>query len=378
MKKVLIVGFGDYDQKLYPHLYEVIEYFKEKCDLTYYGFDRRGNELYELENVIKKLFKLKIRYILLFFKKIKENINILKKINKLKKEAKKIKYDVVIAIDHRSLNYLGKIYKNKTRLVFWSFDIIYYDENRYSSFLIKKMIKNNKKNIQYFDLIVVQDKERGFFIDSLLTCSNIKKIYLPVALKEDEFSIKIAEIKRNKEIKDIPPVIIQMGGYTGRGSLDLLSQVRGKNLSIIIKGRADNATFNYIDSDLILKKQVEIKEMSNDFISMRKDISIADIGFIAYKVRDINHLFIEKASGQLVEFIKMGIPVISCFADRLNDFINDNKIGVGLSNIDGFSNAVEEIIKKYSFFSMNSRNMFLNNFNLYNMIKELEKNLLLV
>ncbi len=367
-KNILIIGFEEYSENMYPHLYEVVTLLRESYEVTYYGFDTRGLELYTLENTLRQLFPigfLKKNNVRNVLQAIWQVVVLMRNICKLKKDSRINTYDAVVAIDHRSLNYVKEIFANKSKLIFWSLDIIYYDEPRYKSFLIRRMIRSNLKSIKYYDLIIVQDENRSHLLNSLLGSYRIKRTFLPVSLRDDLFSKNISKVKEKIIfIKDDSLVIMQLGGFEQRGSYELIDEIKKDiQLKLIIKGSFDPKLAQYVNDDLRLKDRVQFAGFDS-LPEMRKCLAQADIGYLSYKVMDFNHFFITNASGQLVEFIRFGIPIISNLPQTLNNFVNERQIGIGLSDMEDFNQAVLTIKNNYSLYSYNCRRLYEDFYNL--------------
>ena len=81
---------------------------------------------------------------------------------------------------------------------------------------------------------------------------------------------------------------------------------------------------------------------------MREIISRADIGIIACKQKDLNHYFFSRASGQLVEFSRLGIPVVVLDMEELGEFVDRNKCGLSISNVSQLDCAIQQIVQDYS------------------------------
>ncbi|NJR73618.1 MAG: glycosyltransferase family 4 protein [Scytonema sp. CRU_2_7] len=82
-------------------------------------------------------------------------------------------------------------------------------------------------------------------------------------------------------------------------------------------------------------------------------IQQCDIGFINYAIEDLNHFYTSNASGQFVEFLRCGKPVIVQGKTNLQQYVEEEKIGVSIIKIDELASAIHKITSNYSEYSSN-------------------------
>lgn len=356
MKKVLVIGFNPYDERMYPHVYDVLRTIENYCDLIYFGEDDRGRTLFRLGETPLPLFRprlwrgLGVR-ILTYYRKI---IGIQNKIKKLFDKD----IDIVIAIDHSALHYASKYLKENTRLVFWSLDIIAQDHPWMVSFLIRKLISENRKEIKKCDLIIIQDHHRAAVLDSILNSHNINKLYLPVSLSSDLFFETEAE-RRSSQVLHEHITLMQLGSIApGRNSHRIIDafQKMPDNIFLILKGNTSDEIRTLTGKTV--RKPILHPGRSETFREMREIVNQADIGIIACEMKDINNYFFSMASGQLVEYLRLGIPVIVLDMMELGEFVDRNKCGLSIAHESQLEDAIHQIVKNHDSFSRDAYSTF--------------------
>jgi len=274
MKKIIVIGFDVYNEKMYPHLYDILKKLEENFELTYIGEDDRGLNLARISayinialqeiknklekfNFIKKKKSYESHYPVNTYKiNLKDPRAILGEIyrgykllinsfiknysirNNIKDLLSNNPPDIVIAIDSTALNCAAKFSKKNTKLIFWSHDYIPPDSKWYRYFLIRRLVKKNIKAIQKCSLIITQDSNRGAILDSIFHSHSIKKFFLPVSLKDDDFAREISNKKNDDFLKE-KTIIMQISIYFERGS-DLLIEAFQKlnsNVELHLQGK---------------------------------------------------------------------------------------------------------------------------------------------
>ena len=255
----------------------------------------------------------------------------------------KQKISAIVAIDHNALNWAANYANNDTKLVFWSHDFILTDHTWNRSYLIRKMLESNRKNIKKYKLIIVQCPDRGKELDSILLSQEIKKFYLPVSLKNDEFSRKISlEKAQNQPCKKINIMSITIS--EGRMSDLLLNAYQDMDASIVLHfhGSISRTILDMVKNS---QRNPEIHSLQDSFSKMRKIISSMDIGYLSYSVECTNDHLISKASGQMVEFLRFGIPIIAFGPSNLGEYVEKTKAGIHIHHIKDLRNAINVIME---------------------------------
>ena len=361
-KNVLVIGFQKHNQKMYPHTFDILSLLNKNFNVTYSDNDDRGNNLCKLGYYFHAIPTIIIH--LIINQKIFSSWIDSRKCHQYFKKIFQKNYNSVLAIDHSALNYACKYKKKKTKLIFWSHDIITHDRDWYrNSIFIRKLISKNKKQVKNINQIIIQDHCRGAVLNNTINSHNIKKVYLPVSLYSNYSSNKVSKVKNNKtKFKKIH--LIQVGSVgEDRYSEELINILPrlDTKIHLILLGHISKDVKSLTTQ---FKSRLKIFNMQSSFKKMRQIISTADIGIIGFRHADLNSHFYSKASGQLVEFLRLGIPVIALGSEELGEFIEKEECGLYIKKMTNLRSGIKTVIKNYSFFSKKSSQTFTNFFDL--------------
>lgn len=347
-KKILLVCPIANNKMLYPHLKYVLNILSEEFEVEYFFFRERGYLIKsELLQIKKNPFNLKLLKPIIYT--LVDCLKLIKRINK--------KYKAIIAIDSYPYFFTTMIFRHEN-VILWSLDFISIDNpdncywvNKYIFNKVNKYLKINKK-------LIIQDTDR-------LTCflksidSSIKENFLlPVSYPE----ININATENNVHKK---PVVLQIGGINKYYS----------NSDVIL----DDFNNNYKHYQLFLHGffDTEIENKINELIcipicsniiltaeNISKIITACDIGYISYNALNENMYHVSYASGQLVEFLRSGKPIILYGNCSIRVLIEEYQIGVYIDSQDEVQGAINLILSNYSFYSTNAHKLFLLKYNL--------------
>lgn len=348
MSRILVVGFDCYGDNMYPHLKKFIDELGVKKETKYMQFRERGFfNVFKKDDSLKELIQ-KVYGICCFFKNI--SIDTLKIIREIKEK------DTVIAVD--SLTYLiiriiGLIFKNK-EIVLWSHDIVVVSDN--NSVLLKLInkitglfLKNNK--------LIIQDEKRLklFCINHSINESEIKTFFLPVCLPD------INDVNISKRISANKIKLLQIGYiHSSRQSNLFLEEYQNIYNKYILKfhGYISEEIFMEIED---IKVKPVISEQRVAVEQIYKIILDSDIGIIGYCTKSNNENFhlISRASCQLVEFLRIGKPILTIENKTdLAEFINKEKIGIVLKNVEELREKEIIIRNNYEEYAINARKCY--------------------
>ena len=211
------------------------------------------------------------------------------------------------------------------------------------------------KNLQVVDLIIIQDEERESILNNLYSCYNVKKMILPVSIK------KVNSLSYKKKLKS--SIILGQIGSLGNNKLtkQIVEKIK-KQYCILLLGNISND----IKNEVAKNDNVKIFDLQNTYRNMRNIISEINIGIVAYKYKGVNNFFLKKASGQLIEFLHIGIPVIIINNRNIGEFVESEKCGVFINEVNNIENAISKINNNYEVFSKNAIKTFDNYYNLLN------------
>lgn len=356
-KTLLIIGYQAYDERMYPHLYDFLHAMEREFYVRYWGEDQRGEDLVLLNRFIQNIWteSHKLKQLLRCGNYVMKFISRLVRRRQAFKQYLRNRPDVIIAIDHAALNWAARYAEPAIPLLFWSHDMIHIDEQRYHYPLVRRMIARNRKVLRQCAGIMIQDYYRGALLDALLGAPHLPKFYFPVSLADDAHARQVAQTKAEQQHLEAIR-IMQIKFDERRGSIDLLEAYQHLSESITVCFQGGSARTEAILADY--PRKAEYAPMQPSFAKMREYIATADIGVLCYRVRDLNHLFLSNASGQMVEFLRFGIPIIVLEHDELGRTIEYAQAGVFITQIDGLMQAIETIQRDYARYSRQARALY--------------------
>lgn len=338
MKPILLVGFHKYDKFMYPHLRIFIDKVSEHTDIDYFHFRERG---YFMEEILKYPFSIKG-----YLKAIKSLLLFL--IDTVALYGRRSKYQRIVAIDHFSYSICSIVFK-KNGVIFWSHDVISRDFIIYDSAFVKMFMRWCSAALVERKKLIIQSRER---LSLLLNSMN-----LPEDLTIDVFYMPTF-LNRSKVIgralsSAIKPRLLQCGGMGRyRFSDDLLEhyQENSEHYRLCFHGFIHKEIGSRLET-CAAQPFVSTRILPPDDIDQMVDF--CDIGFVGYRQVDSNFKLLAKASGQLAEFLRVGMPLIVIGENDLGLYVEENGIGVGLKDISELNAALARIVGDYDRFSLN-------------------------
>lgn len=370
---ILVICNMPEDEKMYPHLYDVLASLK-KCfdDVQYIGSDPRFYPLLEIDkvNFIRSLsadsseidrLQLQIEQLEKQYDAIRDDqLNTISSMRLNLKHADRL----VIAVDDHAFNCAMQVFPDST--IYWSFDILGSDSSHLlpGTARIAALLKENGKLAVKAKALIVQDKEREMLIKETLGGDFNHVIYLPVALADSLYCRKVStEREQHHQSKTLN--IIQSGHICeSRFSLDLLLAFQRwphySNLNL-----RGHIAQDVRETVLHMKRAVSISDDFYDNSVLSEVFNRFDVGFVGYKDKDRNHEFIVNASSQLVAYLRLGMPVICCGSGRMIDFVTRHRIGVAASHpFDITSEQLDFLVLNYQELSRNAREVYGEHFDL--------------
>ncbi|NJM72935.1 MAG: glycosyltransferase family 4 protein [Scytonema sp. RU_4_4] len=357
-KKLLLVSPFPNDQDLYPHLKYLIDELSFDYEIDYFYMHERG---LWIENIIYDFIKdLKV------YLSYKRFLNLIKDIYFLYQRSFHEKYDIVVAIDNFLYVLSSLILKQEVLL--WSHDLVGYDEPRYycrTAFIHRLIAKFTKKLLTRNKKLIIQDKERlGFLLKSIEYNGTLENVFfLPVSLPPIQLP------KKELKIESKVPTLMQSGSIASWRGSDALIQYYQQNFeqfNLFLHGFISDEIQELLGKLEVLPLVSALKVLPDKVPQL---IQQCDIGFINYAIEDLNHFYTSNASGQFVEFLRCGKPVIVQGKTNLQQYVEEEKIGVSIIKIDELASAIHKITSNYSEYSSNCIKTFEKNIILKSMLK---------
>lgn len=353
--KILIVGFQPYEKITYPHLKQVVDYLSERGS-DYCLFRERG---YFLDEAFRPGISLTAwrRFIYTFGSITIDSIRLIRKrfLNR---------YDLVISIDSFAFIAASTLFKN---VVLWSHDFVTDDQERSHAWIHKLIKQKLSESLNEKASLIIQDEARlSLFCARYLPNrdDDIDPFFLPVSLLPGK---TYAEFELQK-----PPVLLQIGGINSWRSMSdkLLChyQTHFRDYALAFHGFIDQEMQQSIKAVDYLPWVSSIELDPNCVCNI---VEKCDIGFIAYNASDLNFYYIARASGQLVEYLRCGKPLIVLGNTDLRRLVDEQEIGVAIHDIDELSVAITKIVSNYSSYSSNCKSLYDEVYNLNSYLSRL-------
>jgi hypothetical protein len=351
MSRVLIIVPLDIYNFKYPHVFDFINEYKKKFEVEILIIPERG---YWIEKYIERLKKK-------FYRRqtINDMLRMVRFFFQLRKR-KKINYDYVISIDHLAYIFACYFLKNKNH-VLWSLDFVPVDNASYDNHYERKIQTHTRKYLLRNRKLIIQSVSRfQFFLKSIQVdvrqAADIEVKYLPVSLVD----IPLANNNHVGGLSTNSVTLIQIGGInqSRSHSCDLIAEFQKiEGMKLILHGFISSEVTDYLKE----KKPGKMPILSNmdlpaDMII--KLLSNADIGFVSYVANDENFINIDWASGQVVEHLRAGLPIICHGNTTLNSFVVEHRVGLGINDMSELSDALQKISSDYHAYSCQSRKLF--------------------
>ncbi len=350
-KKILIIGFEKENAIKYPHLKDIVNYFQLHNGADYLYFRERG-------------------YFLGSSKKLKANmvylLSILISVGHLFKFIYKNianKYEKIIIVDNFTYIVISIFSK---RTILWSHDFVTDDQPHKKSFYQKMIDRGTNFYLKKRKKIIIQDVNRlNRFCESYsLKPSILDVFYLPVS------GHPIVNKQTNQ--MSIIPKILQIGGINQfrSYSYDLVKQYQNSSIKyeLYLHGFLDT---HFKKNILSLNEIPFCSTLELNPNEVYKIVKKCDIGFIGYKADNLNFYYISSASGQLVEFLKLGKPIIVFGNTDLIDLVKKYNIGVAIESLEDLDMAILYIKQNYEKLSINCKNLFIEKYNIENYLENI-------
>jgi hypothetical protein len=373
---ILVIAPFREDERMYPHLYDLLVNLRERYDEVIYiedtlryqqriDIDRLQYQLdhtdlsdgrIALQNCLDEQVRILIGARNLFIEQL-SRINF------------KNKSHLVLAIDDNAFNCAMEVFPAET--VYWSFDPIGKDSlcRLYQGEFIEQLIRENSVKISCARAVIVQDADRGEHLQECLDAPIHKIMFVPVALNDSNFC-RISSLKRMQVGSPFKIRVVQCGYiWTGRFSDELIKSYEQwpQNYELHVKGDIGLDIVHLIQNN---GKYIHVSPVFHDNNTLPVMLSDYDVGFIGYRESDRNHQLIINASSQLVMYLRLGMPVICSGPGQLIEFVNRTKIGIGIESPGKLSrHDLTELAKSYRMYSSNARKLYEQQYNLGKIMK---------
>lgn len=356
--KVLWVGFQPYRRITYPHLAQVIGFFLQRGD-HYTLFRERG---YFLDDAFRPGLSPKrwAASILTLAFLVADTLRL---------TASRVfgGYDLVVAVDNFAFVVSAHLFSD---VVLWSHDFVTDDQPRANSRIHRWLKRRVENALARHPNLIIQDENR---LDLFLARygsgvrSGINRFLLPVSLPHCRRSLSNTTCSAGSR-----PLLLQIGGINAWRSMSdrVLAhyQTHHECYELAFHGFIDQAMRQ------ALARAAYLPWVSSETVAAEdvfKVIEKCDVGLVAYQSDDKNFFHIAKASGQLVEYLRCGKPVIAMGNTELLSLVREKALGVAIDSIDELELAIRKIQADYPRYSANCRKLFVEEYDLTRFLEPL-------
>lgn len=362
---ILVICTFPEDEKMYPHLYDVLVNLRNHFDdVIYVGSDSRYHPLFDIDQAQSQLNASTDPQC---------RIIIQEQITQLEHKYKRIRYELidtlervpfkhadrlVLAIDDHAFNCAMEVYPEDT--VFWSFDVLGEDcpYRLPDTDCITSLLKENGKLVAKARALIIQDSERKAFLEETLKAQFKSVIYLPVALNDNEFC-KRASVARRQQAALTRLRVVQNGHICApRFSAELVQAFQNwpQYYELHLRG---NLSTDVLEKIIQWRRPVSVSDEFYDNSVLSEVFDTFDIGFVGYKDTDMNHRLVINATGQMVAYLRLGIPVICCGSEQLLAFVEKHRIGIAAATPGAITlSQLDFLLDNYEELSANARMVF--------------------
>lgn len=353
--KILVISYFPDDVNTYPHLNDVRRALTFNAEVEYFHF--RLNGIWYADRLVSVL-KYPWR---------KENLVVISDILKLIIKGTK-SYKAVIAMDELLYVLSAFLFVKHNNIFLWSFDFITCDQKIFNTPIYRLFRMFFRKALKRRKGLIIQHRER---LALLLKCLRLNEdAVIPFYLPISRFPLAQTTLGR---ISD-PIRLLQMGYINCHRSqshriLEVF-QSNSDQFLLILHGHIDSEMHILISQGLVMPL------VSNGFIDQAdvwQIVQKCDIGYICYCADDENNKHILFASGQLVEYLRCGKPVIIYSNTNLNSFISSERVGIVIDDPVEVPAAVVAIRNDYALYSRNALACYEMYFNLTKYVPQLER-----
>jgi len=262
------------------------------------------------------------------------------------------RFDAVIVIDHFLAAVAMWIYPTD-HVIFWSHDIICSDSDFAQYRISKILLTANAKLIRNGARLLIQDEDRRALLEESIGCQvpQDRRFIAPIFLTALTSPPPIKRLNGR-------PKLLQIGHLSWIRHSDELLQHYSENTNLyelLCHGVPDHSFRNALK---IIQRRPALSTVLIPSNQLWKIISECHIGFLGYRFEDKNAYLLARASGQAIEFLRLGKPVIVLSHSTLNELINQRGAGIGITSITQLGEAVETIVSQYEKYVKAAKSLF--------------------
>jgi glycosyltransferase involved in cell wall biosynthesis len=246
----------------------------------------------------------------------------------------------------------------KIKTIYWNMELLLDSEClSLRSKILKSLERDGCSNS---DMIIIQDKSRAEFLmrDNFLPEEKI--FFVPVSGLGRAYREKSGYFHEKLGIDKAKKIILYAGNIKDWSMcLEIAQEAQNwkdDKVFVIHTWRTDCIHEEYVKKieKLTKTKKVFLSLNPVEYDKLPELLSSADIGVIFYKNLGANFMEVGHSSNKLVDYLKVGLPVITIDFPSFKNVINSYNCGMCVKHPRDMEDAVEKIFSDYHYFSNNA------------------------
>ncbi len=345
--RLLLIGFlSPLSDDIYPPLRSFIDEVSTHAELEYFHFRERG---FFIDSVAAaphdpRAYRYAARALFTSF------------VDTLALHRSPDAYDAVIAID-QYVYAAAAVALKQPNLVLWSHDFVARDHRLFDNSVFRVTRRLAVRGLRRHARIIIQDRDRlGVLADSYgIDVASLDAFFMPVFLSS-------TEALPGKLPDDGRLVLMQCGGIGAYRLSDRLLhhyQSHADEYELRFHGYLMPDMRAQLD-ECRVHPAVSWKTVTP--AELPQLIDQCDAGFVGYETGDLNHRYMANCSGQMLEFLRMGKPVIVSGSASLGAFVEAQGIGASVADMSLLSSALRRVAQDYTAYSRRALECFKKRF----------------
>jgi predicted O-methyltransferase YrrM/predicted SAM-dependent methyltransferase len=298
-------------------------------------------------------------------------------VEKLENMALNENFDVLIGVEkYGFLNSLVCSKKNKSIVIYWSFEIYDLENPGVYRNNINNLFEIERNEFHNVDIFIIQDKIREKCYFDIVGIKKIPKnvFHFPICISELDKSQNIS--RKLLKIPEQSKILLYIGQISENRYVNKLieqSIYLNDDEIIYIHGPllGDKKILNEYKKNLPDNVIVSIEDYNDsELFSLA---GLADVGFIYYRNLILNDYHTGRSSTKLALYLKSGIPVICPKYPTFKSDIEKYHYGISINDTNGIVDSFHKILENYNYYKDGvaeiSQNIFDINTNINKLIK---------
>ena len=354
-RRGLLIGYEPESDGMYPQVREMISILRGLGSLDYFSKDDRGLSLISDPSSLlgdRSSFGSGLKGLA---RRLRDRQRRFRSRRLMEQEFDALtagkEYDYLIAIDHNAISLGARV--NARRRLLWSLVFLCADHPWMKVGAIRRMVARNREAVRSFNGVIIQDEVRAACLASILETHGLATMFLPVSLADSESARTSAAMRAQTPPSETMKLML-LTPAPNRGTGELVGAVRRASEKVRLSLNGDWFPDN-IERD---PARFENLQRTPDADGYRRVIARHDIGVLCYRPSNLNDVVISRSSGQLAEYLQLGIPVVAFLAPEMGRFVTEAGVGAAAHDASSLDLACRTIRANYADMSRKARALF--------------------